>query len=140
MSSNRAVAPCAKNTLRAARDLAVEFFARCRVAGTKEDFVFAAVAVKECKARRVAVNELTRKIERRTEAGAQTRRADALRTDDRILLEHDRFDALARSFTSRCCTSRPGADHEKLGLLHHVEVLGGGGENTLRRHEPSGSP
>jgi len=92
--------------------------------GSKEDFVFAPTGVKERKARCVAVNEFARQIERIAEAGTQSRGADALRPDNRILFKHDGLNTGSRGLASGCCACRPGADNEKLGLLQHVEVLG----------------
>jgi len=66
----------------------VELFARARMTRTEKDLVLASIDIEKGETRRVAVDEVTRKVELVAKSRAQPRGADALFADPRIFLQH----------------------------------------------------
>lgn len=107
-------------TQRELRDRSVEFFARRRMTGSKEDFVLLTASVEQRQTRRIAMHDGARKIERSAEPGAQAGRADAFFANRAVFLkDHDRQTGpcrLARRRTAR----RAATDNEKIDRLSHL--------------------
>src|SRR5215469_168121 len=85
---------------------------------TKKHFVFAAVTVKKCETRRIAVHDIPRQIERLAKSRAQPGCADPFRTDDCVFLENERFYSRSCCFSRSRTARRARAHYEKFDRFH----------------------
>ncbi len=125
---------CARG-LRQTRHRPVQLLARGGVTRAHEDLVLAALRVEEREARRIAVHDLTRQVERSAEPGAQPGGADALGADDGVALEHDGLDPGGGRLASGRGSGGTAAHHQKLGALNgaHCRATFAGGPGLTTR-------
>src|SRR5579884_446319 len=100
-------------------DCPVQLFARRRMTGSEEDFVFAKVDVEERKARGIAMHDGARHIERLAKTRTQAGGAHAFCTDDAVFVQHDRLNSGPRRFSRSRAARGSAADDEKFDFLEH---------------------